>query len=248
VRVVRAVVLWAALPAGAAAQFSVQPVIVEMVTGDSTASAVLQVRNESDGPLQLRYYAADFDQAEDGGHTFSAPGTNPHSCGKRMRVFPDGATLAAGEVGQVRVLMEAVDSTCWSMVFVETGARAKTGISIAQRIGVKVYGEPAVLPANGEVRAVQVVAGTPPVAVIQFANEGGKPLRPDGEIEIRTEDGTVVGTVPVKPFSVLPGRLRTERVKLTLHLAPGGYLAIPILDFGADYLAGGQASFEVKAP
>jgi hypothetical protein len=247
-RIMAAVALALSAPTAASAQFSVQPVIVEMVTGDTTASTVLQVHNESDGPLQMRFYAADFDEAEDGSHTFAAPGTEAHSCSRHMRVFPDGATLEAHAVTQVRVLIEPVDSTCCSMVFIETGARAKKGISIAQRIGVKVYGEPKALPPSGEIRGVHVLAGEPPVAVIQFANLGAGPLRPQGDVEIRTLDGTVVGKAPVEAFSVLPGRLRSVRVKLDLGLAPGSYLAIPILDFGADYLAGGQASFEVAGP
>ncbi len=237
-----------ALPDAVAAQFSVQPVIVELVTGDTTATAVLQVRNEADGPLQLRFYAADFDQPEEGGHVFLEPGSHPRSCVDRLQLYPDGATLEAGEVQEIRVLMEPVDSTCWSMVFVESGGRAETGLSIAQRIGVKVYGVNGRAVPAGEIRSVRVAGDAGRTVVIEFANLGRGPLRPEGEIEIRTLEGGVAGVVPVPPFSVLPTRVRETRVELDMELEPGTYVLVPILDFGGEYLAGGQAILEVREP
>lgn len=238
-----------ALPMGAAAQFSVQPVIVEMETGDSTAATVLMVRNESDAPLQLRFYAADFDQPEEGGHVFMAPGTHPQSCVDHLQFYPDGATLEPGETQEVRVLMEPVDSTCWSMVFVESGARSGSGLRIAQRIGVKVYGVNGRDVPEGEIRSVGVVAdSTGRSVVIGFANLGAGPIRPEGEIEVRTLEGTVVDVIPVPAFSVLPGRVRQTQIPLELELEPGTYVLVPILDFGGDYLAGGQAVLEVPEP
>jgi hypothetical protein len=245
----RLAVLALVWPAAAQAQFSVQPVIVEMVTTDTAASAVLHVRNESSGPLQLRFYAADFDQPEEGGHVFMAPGTHPRSCASHLQFYPDGAALEAGEEAEIRVLMEPVDSTCWSMVFVESGSRSATGLSIAQRIGVKVYGVSGQERPEGEIRSVRVEqSDSVRAVVVEFANLGGGPVRPEGEIEIRTLDGDVAAVVPVAPFSVLPGRLRQTRVALDVDLAPGTYILVPILDFGADYLAGGQAMLEVPEP
>ncbi|NIU74452.1 MAG: hypothetical protein GWN71_12940, partial [Gammaproteobacteria bacterium] len=82
----------------------------------------------------------------------------------------------------IRVLMEPVDSTCWSMVFVERGVRAETGLSIAQRIGVKVYGVSGRTTPEGEIRSVTVVGDAAERAVeLAFANLGGGPLRPEGE-------------------------------------------------------------------
>lgn len=236
------------LPTGVAAQFSVQPVIVELAAVDTTASAVLEVRNEGAGPLQLRFYAADFEEPEAGGHIFFEPGTHPRSCAERLRIYPDGATLAADETGEIRILMEPVDATCWSVVFVESAARAEAGLSIAQRIGVKVYGLPAGTVAEGEIRAVEVETDSTRAVAIDFANPGNRPARPEGEIEVQTLDGEVVAVVPVPAFSVLPHRVRRTRVALDVELAPGTYVLVPILDFGGDYLAGGQAVVEVPEP
>jgi hypothetical protein len=84
------------------------------------------------------------------------------------------------------------------------------------------------------------------VAEVEFENTGEGPLRPEGEIELRTVGGEVVGVLDVPAFSVLPGRIRRASVPVELDLTPGEYLAIPILDFGGDYLAGGQARFSVE--
>ena len=241
--------LFSVTPTGAAGQFSVQPAIVELVSGDSTASTVIQVRNEGEAPLQLRFYAGDFDQDGAGNHQFMDSGTHARSCADRLRFYPDGAALEPGEVQEIRVLMEALDSTCWSMLFVESGSRAGSGLRIAQRIGVKVYGVSTREIPEGEIRLTAVEeAGSKRNVVIGFANLGGGPLRPDGEIEVRTLDGEVIAVVPVEAFSVLPGRTRETRVPLDVDLEPGTYVLVPILDFGGEYLAGGQAVLEIDEP
>lgn len=235
------------LAAPAEAQFSVQPVIMEIEVGDSAAVTSFAVRNESDGPLHLRIYAADFDQPEDGSHAFMEAGTHPRSCADRLQVSTDNLSLQEGGQGEVRVRMAPGASTCWSMVFVQSQALQPDGIRIAQRIGVKVYGIGGLAAPAGEISAVAVETMAPEsrTLAITFDNTGDGPLRPEGEVEIRTLDGDIVAVVPVPPFSVLPGRARRTRVALDAELPPGRYLAIPILDFGADYLAGGQATFEV---
>lgn len=246
---VMGVLMLLAVPSAVAAQFSVQPVIVEMVTADTTATTVVFVRNQSEGPMQLRFYAADFDQPEAGGHVFMAPGEHPKSCVEHLQFYPDGATLEPGETQEVRVLMEPVDSTCWSMIFVESGARSQTGLSIAQRIGVKVYGVSGQASPEGEIRSVRVGQDAEGRWVaIEFANLGGGPLRPEGEIEVRTPEGEIIDVIPVPAFSVLPDRVRQTQIPLDRHFEPGTYVLVPILDFGADYLAGGQALLEVPEP
>ena len=230
------------------AQFSAQPVILEVRTGDSASVSTVSVRNESESPLQLRIYAGDFDQRADGVHEFLEAGSHPRSCVERLEMYPDNLLLEPQQTGEVRVLMEPGDSTCWSMIFVQSVSRAQGGMQISQRIGIKVYGLSGLSVPAGEIRAVSVEAASATGALsaaIEFANLGDGPLRPEGELEIRTEEGEVVAVVPVPPFSILPGRTRTALVPLPADLAPGRYMVIPILDFGGDYLAGGQAVFDV---
>lgn len=242
------VALALAVAAPAAAQFSAQPVILELRTADTVSVATFAVRNEGDDPMQLQIYAGDFDQPAGGGHEFLEAGTHPRSCVDRLQFYPDNLQLEATESGEVRVLMAPGDSTCWSMVFVQSASRGQTGMQIAQRIGIKVYGFSGRAVPEAEIRSVTVEVDSTTgalMALIDFDNTGEGPLRPQGEVEIRTGAGEVVAVVAVAPFSVLPGRSRRAIVPLEVELAPGRYLAIPILDFGGDYLVGGQASFEV---
>lgn len=237
----------AVMPDGAQAQFSAQPVIMEVRTGDSAAATSFTVRNESDSEMQLQVYAADFDQPQAGGHEFLEPGEHASSCFERLRFFPDDLLLPPGGEGEVGVLMEPGEATCWSVVFVQSVSRQGSGIRIAQRIGVKVYGISTRATLDGEIRSAEVRldgSGNRWLDVL-FENSGHAPLRPEGEVEIRTEAGDIVAVVPVRAFSVLPGHTRMAQVAFDLDLEPGVYLAIPILDFGGDYLAGSQAVFEV---
>lgn len=231
----------------AAAQFSVQPVIMELQLSDAAAGSSFAVRNESSEVLRLRVYAADFDQPEDGSHRFMELGTNPRSCADRLQVSTDALTLPPDSQGVVQVRLAPGDSTCWSMVFVQGQSRQPGGIRIAQRIGVKVYGVSSRATPAGEIRGVAVAGDAPGGRNVEitFGNTGQGPLRPEGEVEVRTLEGDIVAVVPVPPFSVLPGRSRRATVPLDVALDPGRYLVIPILDFGADYLAGGQGTFEV---
>ncbi|MGK7312782.1 MAG: hypothetical protein ACN0LA_11145 [Candidatus Longimicrobiales bacterium M2_2A_002] len=237
------------VPAGAAAQFSVQPAIVQITTGDTTATAVVTVHNEASHPLQLRFYTGDFDQDRRGDHRFLEAGEHERSCEDRLQFYPDGAALEPGEVQEIRMLMEPLDSTCWSMLFVESASPAMTGLRVSQRIGVKVYGLATREVPEGEIRSVEVTDSVSDRAlVIAFMNPGRAPVRPEGEIEVRTLDGEVVEVVRVEPFSVLPGRTRETRVPLDLVLDTGIYVLVPVLDFGGDYLAGGQAILEIGRP
>lgn len=239
------VLLLAVTPA--AGQFSAQPVILELRPASEVATARFSVRNESEGPLQLRMYAADFDQPEGGGHEFMEPGEHPRSCVSRLQFYPDNLSLEAGATGEVEVRMRPGGATCWSLVFVQSTTRSATGIRVAQRIGVKVYGVSPRAHAEGEIRTARVeddVEGGRRLW-IEFANTGDRPLRPEGEVEIRSDAGVLLAVVPFAPFSVLPGRVTAATAMLDLPLEAGRYLAIPVLDFGGDYLAGGQAAFEI---
>lgn len=231
-----------------AAQISVQPVIVEMRVAGAAAATSFLVRNEATEPLALQVYASDFDQPLEGGHTFLASGQHPRSCADRVQYFPESFTLPAGGAQEVRLSMAPGAATCWSLVFVQTVPDASAAIAVAQRIGVKVYGvDPAAAPA-GEIRAVALDPDPETRGMLlrlDFENQGEDPLRPEGELEIRGMDGNVLGVAPIPAFSVLPGHVRRTVVALELDLPPGEYLAIPILDFGAEYLAGGQAVFRV---
>jgi len=78
-------------------------------------------------------------------------------------------------------------------------------------------------------------------------NLGEWPLRPRGVVEIRDATGRPVTERPIDAFSVLPDREREISVAVAgTDLPPGRYLAVPILDWGGEYLAGTQIDFRVE--
>lgn len=232
-----------------AAQFSVQPVIVSLAPATGSAAEVVTVANQGASPIQFSIYPGDFEQAEDGEHSFPGFGEHPRSCSGRLSVSPEAVTLQPGEQQQVVVRMEPGAETCWSLVFVERVAQERTGIWATERIGVKVYGTPAVGAREGEIIGVRAsAAGEITEVEVGFENLSGLPLRPQGTLEVRTAAGELVHSQRIEAFSVLPGRRRRVVVAVQAQLAPGRYLAVPVLDFGGEYLAGGQAAFDVAAP
>lgn len=232
------------LPARPArAQMSAWPVLIQFPAGREGARAVT-VRNEGRDPLQVRFYAGDFEQDETGRHRFLPLGTDPRSCAGRVGVHPDVAVVEPGETATARVSMAPGDSTCWSAVFAETATVRRGGIRIGQRIAVKVYGLGRDSGRDARIDSVEV--GSDRVRFV-FHNLGAVPLRPKGRLEVRDLDGAVVRSVPIDPASALPGHARDYAVALPGDLPAGTWLAVPVLDIGADYLVGGQALFERHA-
>src|SRR5690606_41700728 len=116
------------------------------------------------------------------------------------------------------------------------------GLSAAQRLGVTVFagnGRPAT--PNAEITAVEARPARGGIAVaFEFRNSAPSAVHPSGSVQLRTATGESIAEVAVEPFSVLPGR--TRRIEAFIPAAPpaGRYVVVPVLDFGGDYLAGGQ--------
>ncbi len=237
------------LPAAAQAQFSVSPVVVQIPASDERA-VPLTVRNEGEDQIQFRAYALDFDITPAGEQTFWDLGTRAESCGGRLHVTPDAFSVPAGGSAEVAIRLDSgtPGRTCWSAVLVETSTSSQGSIVVNQRIGVHVYGLSAHGDLSGEVIPGAVDGDRDSVHVaFTVKNVGDWPLRPRGVLEIRDARGTVVAERRLEAFSVLPDRERSLSVALLgADLSPGRYLALPILDWGADFLAGTQIDFRIE--
>jgi hypothetical protein len=236
-----------ALGAGQArAQISVSPVIVPMTVGAQTVTKTISVTNSGTRPVSVRFYAGDFEQDQAGENRYGQLGAFSNSCGSRIRVRPDGASLLPGETQSVSVEMDAGAATCWSAVFVETNTVTAGNAVIRQRIAAKVYGVRPGGRTDGEVTGVTAErdAAGQKIAVT-FRNLGDVPLRPAGTLEIHASTGELLSKAEIAAFSVLPGRTRTVLLPLAQLRTPGEFLAVPVLDFGGAYLAGGQVAFTV---
>jgi len=238
-------------PAGAAAQLSVYPALVEFEAGPEVGLQTLTVENQGDASMEVRIYLSDYDRDPDGDHVYIPYGEHDHSCKGRLEAFPDQLSVEPGERGEIRLRLDEGEGSCWGLVFVEKRTLTPSGITVAQRIAVKVLAQPASASREGRVVGVAVDTVGGRSVVVGFENEGERALDVEGEVEIRDLAGEIVRVVAVERFHALPGRQRQVRVKLDaaalgdVVLAPGQYVLVAILDFGGDYLAGGQAILDV---
>jgi hypothetical protein len=238
----------AATTAPAAAQVSATPAIVRLTGTDSEQVALIQVRNEGSRQAELRFYLGDFDQANGGDYRFLPYGSTPHSCGDRLSLVPDGAALLPGERQEIQIRLGPADDVCWAMVFVESAPQGTGAVRVAERIGIRVMQVPDRARRDAEVDGVEVrfaPRGDSLAVIAGVRNTGDAPLEIRGRIEIRDAGGTILHTAPFGPMGVLPGAVRRVTVKLPAGLEAGQYLAVPIVDFGGDFLAGDQAVFTV---
>lgn len=241
------VVAFLSMPASLSAQFAVHPVLVELEAASRVGTETITVESQGREPLELRVYLSDYDRAPSGDHSYLPFGEHAATCAGRLEAFPDQLALQPGERGEIRLRVQPGTDVCWGIVFVEKRTLSESGLTMAQRIGVKVLVEPPGLSREGRVLGVVADTTSTPAALVAFENEGAAALDVTGEVEIRDLEGEVVGVVEAEPFQVLPGHQRRIRVPLDdVTLEPGRYVLVAILDFGASYLAGGQAMLEVR--
>lgn len=228
------------------AQFAVYPATIELAH-DGISTEIVTVENQGDAALEARVYLSDYERGPSGLHEYLLFGAHERTCSDRLAASPASLSLAAGETGQVSVRVLPGAEACWGIVFVEMRSKLASGLTVVRRIGVQVVAEPEGLAREGEVVAVAADSTAEPALLVAFENQGRGLVYARGEIEVRDLSGEIVEVVPVERFQVLPGRQRHVRISLdSAALEPGRYLAIPILDFGGAYLAGGQALVEVK--
>ena len=253
----------AALPSAARAQLTIDQLELQLDPRSADRKVgVFSITNEGTDAVQVALHAEDWDRAESGENRFFPLGTQPHSCGEKLSVFPLSMRLEPGATGQVRVsadgLAEATDA-CWQVVFAETArpprpAGAQRAILYVVRTGVKVYVERSGLQRDGAIEDVVLSPrllpnGQPAVPaardlVIAFRNAGGTSLRTTGRVEFRRADNSVAAVATIAEFPTLPGARRNVAVALP-QLAPGRYTALAMLDFGGSEIAAGQIDVDI---
>lgn len=262
-----AVAIALAAPQPLTAQISVDRVELFLVPGvPDKATAVITVANEGTRPMQASIYTADWDRDSTGGNRFFPLGTVKESCGQMVQAFPAAMRLEAGTQQAVRVTIQGADSitaSCWGVVFIEAADVQQVqgrSVQAVLRPGVKYYLEPpAANRRDGEVEAMyldrhvltaeeqRAAQGAAPDTarrdfVLHFRNLGGIQVRPTGTIEIRREDNSVVSSMPIPEFPVLPGAVRELRIPVP-GLGSGRHVAIALIDYGGAEIAGGQVEF-----
>lgn len=259
----------AASPASVHAQLTIDQLELQLdPRSPDRKIGVFSVTNEGTDAVQVALHGEDWDRAESGENRFFPLGSQPHSCGEKLSIFPLSMRLEPGASGQVRVsaaaLADSADA-CWQIVFVETArpprpAGAQRAILYVVRTGVKVYVERSGLPKDGAVEDVAVAPHAPPNGgrgaaavpaasqardlVIAFRNTGGVSLRTTGRVEFRRADNSVAAAATIAEFPTLPGARRDVSVTLP-QLPRGKYTALAMLDFGGSEIAAGQIDVDI---
>ena len=258
-----AVLFLAAAPATARAQLTIDQLELQLDPGSVDRKVgVFSITNEGTEAVQVALHAEDWDRAESGENRFFPLGSQAHSCGEKLSIFPLSMRLEPGAVGQVRVsaagLAGSTDA-CWQIVFAETArpprpAGAQRAILYVVRTGVKVYVESAGLQKDGAIEDVALArhllpngqAAVPAARdlVVAFRNTGGSSLRTTGRVEFRRADNSVAAVATIAEFPTLPGARRNVAVALPT-LAAGKYTALAMLDFGGSEIAAGQIDVDI---
>ena len=256
-------------PAAARAQqLAVDQIEIYLTAGDPTRStAVFNVSNEGTRPLQASLYLSDWDRDSTGNNRFFPAGALPGSCKGDIQVFPTQVRLEPHTQQAVRVTLtgtEASRNACWSVVFVELQdpvrlQQAGRAVSAVIRVGTKIYVEPLKVVRSADVTDMGITRHeltadevgsntkldtTRKDLSVMFKNTGGIQLRPSGRVEVRRPDNSVVTTLKVEEFPILPGASRRLQVPLPT-LAPGKYVALTLMDYGGTDIAGGQVEFDI---
>jgi P pilus assembly chaperone PapD len=208
------------------------------------------VSNEGDQVVEATLYLNDWDRDESGENRFVASGQLRQSCGRYLRVFPQSLRLRPHTYQAVRVALEGADSVrqvCWSVLFIESSAPQRVqgrAITYVTRLGVKIYVVPPNLAKDGEIENVAVRDSTGRRVLVSFHNTGDVPLWPHGSVEFRRLDASVAASVLIDEFPVLPGSMRRLAIPIP-RLARGRYIALALIDYGGQDIAGGQAQLEI---
>lgn len=255
------------------AEYSVAPLRFEFQTeAGKIGSGVITIRNPEEKPVSVKLYARDFLISPDGSESELEAGSIPRSCAEWLTISPTEVDLAAGSTIKVRVNVDVpldAKGNFWAMIFVEETSKPKAverkvrgrnigetysfQVNVKQRWGVRVYEDvPGTETFSAEITGMNVIQAQedqPFKIAVEFSNSGNTLLRCTGHVEIRDENGVTVQDVQLgksQIFTVFPESNRHLLAEIVTQLLPGTYIALAIIDFGYDDLAGGELEFAIE--
>jgi hypothetical protein len=259
-----AVVLVVAATQPVAAQFAIDELEMHFVpNGSGAMTKVIPIRSSSDTAQQVRITVRDWERDSIGGNAFLDFGSHRATCQGRLEVFPLTLQLGPQATEFVRVTYTgtaAPDPGCWAVVFTETvrppSAREQgAAVSISTVMGVKIYVHAPGATADGSVISADVEEYWEPRpttsdstlvrdVAVRFANTGTAHLRVRSSLEVRNEATQIVARVDGPEAYITPEAFRDILIRLP-NLPRGRFVAVVLLDYGADEITAAQVEFEV---
>ena len=253
--------LLAAGPVGALlglAKFTIGPARLELrLEPGAETTVVLDAVNHGDEPLRLKVYAFDFDFDADGGLQYGRSLSGARSCASWFRFNPQVLEVErAGGSEPVRATARVppnASGTYWCVLFLEDvppplkpGSRA-VAAQFNARVGSIVYVD--VGPAAAPVLHIESLATAPaaenPEAVAEVVHASGGYLRPQGQWELLSADGSVLQREDVG-FPLLPGK--RLRLRWPIRQGAGRYTLRLSLDYGGPKRLVAETTITVSAP
>lgn len=135
-----------AWPAPAAAQISVDSLIVTLSPQAGGASLAIPVHNDGVYAVRVHVQVRDWLIDDEGRHHFQPNGTTPESCAGRLRVASETLRIGAGETATLRVHHDGgEDDRCRNIVFLRVGDSDieidGEAVALVISTGVKVFVE-----------------------------------------------------------------------------------------------------------
>lgn len=260
--------VWLAGARPVSAQFTIEQLEMHITAGGGQPTTqLIPIRSEIDSVQQVRLWLNDWMRDSLGSNLMVDYGTSPSSCGDRLSIFPLTLQLSARATEYIRVTYEprgAADPGCWGIVLSETvrpprpaSEGRSTSVDITTVVGVKVYVHALNARADGMIVDTDVLghwehASRAPVpdstfvrdAVVRFENTGTAHLRVKSSLEIRDESTRIVERVVGPEAYITPGAFRDIVIRLPA-LRTGRYVAVVLLDYGADEITAAQLDVEV---
>lgn len=240
-----------------AQSFNVSSPLVESftVSPGGEVQGELVLTNTTDQPQALRLAQGDY-QFVAGGTRFEAPGTMQRSNARWLTL--SRLEVALPPKGRVtvpytlRVPTGQLEGSFWSAIFVEpaqaevvaTGGQVGVGVTQRLRYAVQILanigdsGEPKLVFQNPRL----LKDGKTRILQVEVRNQGNRFVRPDGRVELYTEEGRLTRSVEADRVVILPEAVVLLRIVLG-EAAPGRYQAALILDDGGRFVFGARYRF-----
>ncbi|MBB63841.1 MAG: hypothetical protein CMO81_02135 [Waddliaceae bacterium] len=247
------------------ADFSVTPLLLEFAAEENKPQTLhFTVRNTGKKETEMHLYGRDFLMQENGQEVEYDPKSQERSCAQWMTYAPsENFLLQPGEEQDIRVSMSPEKNASgifWSKLFVEE-AQAPSPISKEEGS----HHVQLLIKQRWEVRLHQVFPGTLDKSLaiqdmhiegkedrsldinIAVSNQGSGLLRCQGALEIKDMEGNALQTLPLGSngrFGLYPKMERKLHLKAKA-LEDGEYVALLVLDYGADQLMAGELEFSI---
>jgi len=234
---------------------------VSAAPGDSGSGAFF-VRNSSDKTDEVTITVADWTLQLDGNIQFLEAGSTDRSLAPFVQFAPVNFQVEPGQVQRVEFSYDVPKDQAgdhWMLFLVDSGeitpiggttGEVTTSVGVRVGFGVKLLQNDPGAKQDGRVVGMRLLGKDPLSLAMRFTNTGEAILRDiTGRIEVRNVMGETVRTFEPKPFTVLPGgtrELSVTQAEGDPKLPAGDYVALAIVDFGADFLVAGELPFTLN--